>query len=189
PLILIVLFGISAISILSYQYSPSIGKRVDRTLLLFSGERKQIDLALSFRLPIWEGAAAMITAHPINGVGVRNFRYAYPEVALPDDLFLTQHKVSPHHPHQLILELFSETGIFGLLGLITLYYLLIQAWIKSTSAQKKLAIPAAVALLAALFPINTHLALFSSFWGQIIWWLIALYVALINIPSEPADTD
>ncbi len=189
PLIMVALIAVGAISILSYQYSPSIANRVDRTLLLFSGERKQIDLALSFRLPIWEGAAAMITAHPINGVGVRNFRYAYPEVALPDDLFLTQHKVSPHHPHQLILELFSETGIFGLLGLITLYYLLIQAWIKSTSAQKKLAIPAAVALLAALFPINTHLAIFSSFWGQIIWWLIALYIALINIPSEPADTD
>ncbi len=184
PLVMITLIVVGAIFTLSYQYSPSIAKRIDQTLLLFSGDRKKIDYALAFRLPIWEGAAAMITAHPINGVGVRNFRYAYLEVAQPGDRYTTRLKAMPHHPHQLILELVSETGIFGLLGLITLYYLLIQAWIKSTSAQKKLVLPVAAALLATLFPINTHLALFSSFWGQVIWWLIALYIALLTLPEN-----
>ncbi len=189
PLIIVALIAVAAVSTLSYQYSPSITMRVNQTLQLFSGDREQIDYALSSRLPIWEGAAAMIRAHPVNGVGVRNFRYPYPDIAQPGDRFIGPGIPPPHHPHQLVLELVSETGIFGLLGLITLYYLLIQTWIKSTSAQKRLALPAAAALLAALFPINTHLALFSSFWGQVIWWLIALYVALINIPSKPADTD
>jgi hypothetical protein len=32
-------------------------------------------------------------------------------------------------------------------------------------------------LLAAYFPFNTHMAIYSSFWSQIVWWLIALYCA------------
>jgi len=47
-----------------------------------------------------------------------------------------------------------------------------------------MALPAGVALLAWLFPVNTGLALFSSFWGQLIWWLVAVYYATLTLSTQ-----
>ncbi|HEY6544716.1 MAG TPA: O-antigen ligase family protein, partial [Dokdonella sp.] len=35
----------------------------------------------------------------------------------------------------------------------------------------------ALSLLAMTFPLNTHLAFYSAWWGLLFWWLIALYCA------------
>jgi hypothetical protein len=53
-------------------------------------------------------------------------------------------------------------------------------------------LPYALCLLAAYFPFNTHMAIYSSFWSQIVWWLIALYCAAYGAgqtaESPPATT-
>jgi hypothetical protein len=30
------------------------------------------------------------------------------------------------------------------------------------------------------FPLNTHLAFYSAWWGSLFWWLLALYVAALQ---------
>jgi len=185
PLILVVtLTSVIGISWLSYSYSTSIAARVDRTLLLFSGDIELVDQALSYRLPIWSHALEIIRDNPVNGVGARNFRDAFPAYLLPGE---KTHMVdgTAYHPHQIVLEFTAEAGFIGLAGLLGLYFLLIRTWRRASLQQRQLALPAGIGLLAWLFPLNTSVALFSSFWGQVIWWLIAIYFALASLPGEP----
>ena len=156
--------------------------RLDQTLLLFSGDETLIDRALSNRLTLWKTAARMIEAHPINGVGVRAFRYAYPEYAQPGDLMVNPDKQTGQitgaaYAHQIVLEVLSEAGIIGLIGLLIFYAALIRAWLRAETHAKKIALPFALAALAWLFPINTHTAFYSSQWSQLVWLLLALYCA------------
>ncbi len=184
PLATAVIVLTIGMSFLSYHYSETIAARIDQTLLLFSGDTEKIDHALSRRLPIWGYAVAMIRDHPVNGVGTRDFRNAYPHYATAGDYY-SSHGITPAHPHQYVLEIIAETGIIGLAGLLLLCLLLVRQWRHASKEQKTLAFPVAVAMLATWFPINTHLAFYSSFMGQLLWWITALYFALLTLESGP----
>lgn len=164
-----------------YLGSDYAKQRVDTTLLLFEGDRASVDSAFSSRLPIWEAAVDMFANHPLNGIGARSFRDAYFDYAADNDPFLNI-DIIPTHPHQIFLEVGAETGVIGLASLLAFYILLFGRLFKAR-INNPAAAPFAVALLAALFPLNTHLALYSSFWGMIIWLLIALFSATMK--SEP----
>lgn len=179
-LIFIALCTLAATATLSYKYFDSVSRRVDQTLLLFSGDREKLDIALSYRLPIWRGAWEMIRNQPVNGVGTRNYRDAYMAHAEPDDYYV-QIEVVPSHPHQYLLEIASETGLIGISGLVLVYFLLIRQWKAASPLQRKLSFPVAVSMLALWFPVNTHHAFYSSAAGQTVWWLAALYFALSSI--------
>ncbi|HEB97164.1 MAG TPA: O-antigen ligase family protein [Sedimenticola thiotaurini] len=175
----VILFLLATAATLSYRLFPTIASRIDTTLLLFSGDEAKVDQALAYRLPIWRTAVSMLEDNPVNGVGVRDFRNAYDHYAGPDDFYLKQGR-RPTHPHQYLLEIGAEAGSIGLLGLLLLYGLLLRQWRAASPPQRRLAWPVAVAMLAMWFPFNTHLAFYSSFMGQLVWWLTALYLALIS---------
>jgi O-antigen ligase len=187
-LIVIALFTLAATATVSYKYFDSVSMRVDQTLLLFSGDREKLDVALSYRLPIWNGAWNMIRNHPVNGVGTRNYRDAYRAHVEPDDYY-NQINVVPSHPHQYLLEIASETGLIGISCLILIFLRFIKQWKVASPLQRKLSFPVAVSMLALWFPINTHHAFYSSAAGQMVWWLVALYFALLSAtPHEEGKT-
>ena len=169
---------------------PGAQARLGQTMLLFSGDEVLIDRALSNRWTLWKTAANMIEAHPLNGVGVRGFRFAYPEYAQPGDIMVNPDKKTGQitgaaYAHQIVLEVLSEAGIIGLIGLLIFYTALIRAWLRAEGRAKKVALPFALAALAWLFPINTHTAFYSSQWSQLIWLLLALYCASLLNRYEP----
>jgi hypothetical protein len=51
------------------------------------------------------------------------------------------------------------------------------AGLRAPAKTRRIMLPYALCLLAAYFPLNTHMAIYSSFWSQTVWWLIALYCA------------
>lgn len=157
----------------AYALSDSFRARVDRTLLAGTG---QVDTALAGRVPIWHTAARMSAAHPINGVGVRGFRYAYPDYASPGDPWVdAASHTGAAHAHQLILELLTETGVFGLLLWVAGAAVLTGLW-RQTAATPEAQAPWA-ALLVLVFPLNTHLAFYSSFMGIVLCWVWTLACA------------
>lgn len=191
-LVTIVLGGailIGGLSTGGYHISEGFKKRVDQSLLVFSGDTAKIDVALSTRLPIWRTAVLMIAEHPINGVGARGFRYAYPEFAVTSDPFLNlSDNTGAMHSHQLVLEVLAETGVVGFAGLLLAMGLLIRAWLTARADQRCWMRPGGIAVLAAFFPVNTHFALYSSFWSQIVWFIIAIYCAGIMVYRERTDS-
>ena len=174
--------------VLAYGLSPPFQRRVDQSLGELTGQVEVERSPLGHRGWIWRGALSMIAAHPVNGVGARGFRYAFPEHAAPGDPFLAMTPPElPTHSHHLLLELAAETGLLGLLGLAIAAVMLARAGLGTPPAVRGDLLPYAAALVAAVFPLNTHLAIYSAHWSQILWWMAAAYCAhLARVPASPS---
>ncbi len=163
---------------------PAAQQRLDQTLLLFSGDEEKVDQALSNRWTLWKGVATMVEAHPVNGVGARAFRYAYPRFSPPDDPFISheqqsQRKTGAFYAHQIAAEVLTETGAIGLTGLGLFYWLLIRNWWRAEAQIRTRTLPFAMGLLAWVFPFNTHPSFYSAQWSIMIWLMIAMWCAIL----------
>jgi O-antigen ligase len=176
---------------IAWKTSERFQARMDLTLLALRGNSKSVDTALSGRLDIWHASTRMIAAHPIDGVGVRGFRYAYPHYAPANDHFVTAESCGDGegacHPHQLVLEILTETGAIGLIMWLAAAAMALRAWRRIGSMARARAFPATVALGVMLFPLNTHLAFYSAWWGLLFGWLLGLWCAAMFVEVETAD--
>ena len=176
----------------AWKVSDRFQARMVRTLAVFDGGRQGLDEALTGRLDIWRASARMVAAHPVNGVGVRGFRYAYPDFAPANDHFVTAEACGVGegacHAHQVVLEVLTETGVLGLLAWLGALAVGWRYWRSVPPAARARAYPAAVALGAMLFPLNTHFAFYSAWWGLLFAWLLGLWCAALGaLPEEVAD--
>lgn len=182
--------AIGAAGTIARYTSDAFEARLQRTLQIFDGTTHELDFALAGRAQIWHTASAMIAAHPVNGVGVRGFRYAYAQYAAPGDTFVQADGSGAAHAHQLVLEVLSETGAIGLALWLLAIAVALRAWRRAAAAQHEAALAPGLALVAMAFPLNTHLAFYSAWWGLLFWWLVALYcAALAASPASGAARD
>jgi O-antigen ligase len=186
--------SLAMVALLAWQVSPRFRDRVAHTLPALSGTSAGVDAALTGRLDIWTTSLHMFAAHPVNGVGVRGFRYAYPAVAKPDDHFLTMEKCAEGegacHAHQVVLEVATETGVIGLLAWLAAVVLAVRTWWRAGIVARYRAFPATLALVVILFPLNTHMAFYSAWWGLLAAWLVSVWCAALfaDLPDlEPRD--
>ena len=172
---------------IAWQTSDRFKLRAERTLLVFQDSHKALDTALSGRLDIWHAAVRMIAAHPLNGVGVRGFRYAYPDFAPANDHFLIAESCGVGegacHAHQLVLEILSETGGLGLLLWLAAVTLAWRRWREVGPEARERVFPVTLALAVMLFPLNTHLAFYSAWWGLLFAWLLGLWCAAMYVEA------
>lgn len=179
--------GVAVVVAVALHASPAFDARMQRTLLVLEGSSTAIDAASAGRVRIWTTARRMIAAHPVNGVGVRAFRYAYPQYAKPGDAFVdSAGEEGALHAHQIFLEILSETGSIGLLLWCLGAAAAIRAWLRANAIARARAAAPALALVVMMFPLNTHLAFYSAWWGLLLWWLIALFcAALYAVEDSP----
>lgn len=177
--------GLLALVVLNFT-STQVHDRLQRTSHIVSTDLIGVDTALSGRTRIWRAALCMVAEHPINGVGARGFREAFPACD-PQPGLVTSWGYGPAlHAHQLILEVLSETGAFGLLMWLAGAALAWRAWTFADGAARERARPAMLALLVTVFPFNTHLAFYSTFWGGLTLLLAALYAGSL-LAQPPLD--
>jgi O-antigen ligase len=146
-----------------------INRRVMVTLGLFSGDYEAMDKATAKRLPLWKTAIFMAKENWINGVGPRGFRHAYAEFTSDNDYWSNTGQT---HPHQIILEIATESGMIGLLGLF-IFLFLFYRFVSKTNVKPPL-FPWAWAVIIVIFPINTHMAFYGSYWSSFFWLLLVL---------------
>lgn len=154
--------------------------RVELTAGLFSGDYATIDKASAWRLTLWHTSLTVFQDNWINGIGPRGFRYVYTQYSDTGDEF---HSQGQTHPHQLVLEVLTETGVIGLAGLILFVY-----FFHRFVRKRRLGMavyPCWLAVLVATFPINTHMAFYGSYWSSLFWWLMMLFFAATA--SSPAN--
>jgi len=177
-------FGAVALAVMTATV-PQVRERIDRTLHALSADESGVDNALSGRGRIWGAALCMAREHPFNGVGARGFREAFPACD-PEPAQPPAWGEGPAlHAHQLVLEVLSETGGFGLLLWLAGVALAWRAWRFADDAARDAARPAMLALVATVFPFNTHLAFYSTFWGGLTLLLAALYAgSLLSRPQS-----
>lgn len=170
----------------AWQFSPKFDARIDRSLMALHDTSVGLDTALSGRLSIWKTSARMIAAHPVNGVGVRGFRYVYPAFAAPGDKFVAegQRGQGAFHAHQWVLEVLSETGMIGLVLWLAGIAVAWRTWQRADAPARGRAWPVTLALGVMLFPLNTHFAFYSAWWGLLFWWLLVLWCVALHVEPE-----
>jgi O-antigen ligase len=184
------LFGVFAfggVLLLALTFvSPQVRERVERTLHALTADQAGVDSALSGRGRIWSAAWCMTQNHPINGVGPRGFREAFPACD-PEPEAIAAWGLGPaFHAHQIVLEILSETGVIGLLLWLAAAAMARRAWRYAEFAAREAAYPAMLALAVTVFPFNTHLAFYSTFWGGATLLLAALFAgSLLARESAP----
>ncbi|WP_045764309.1 O-antigen ligase family protein [Xanthomonas albilineans] len=168
--------------------SPQVHDRFERSARAFSGQPADLNAALTGRAQIWAASWCMIRQHPLDGVGVRGFREAY-AACNPTPTQPGEWGSEPaFHAHQIVLEVLSETGVIGLLLWLAGAAQAWRAWRYASVAARERTRPAMQALLITVFPFNTHLAFYSSFWGSLALLLVGLYVGAL-LAKEPDAGD
>ncbi|MGA6180549.1 O-antigen ligase family protein [Stenotrophomonas sp. NPDC077421] len=164
--------------------STQVRERVARTAMAWEGEGDGINQALSGREQIWSAAGCMIQQHPFNGVGARGFRDAYPDCNPTPERPEVWGDGPALHAHQIVLEILAETGVLGLLLWLAAVAQAWRAWRFAPQAARERARPAMLALAVTVFPFNTHLAFYSTFWGGLTLLLAALYAGSLLARDE-----
>ncbi len=171
--------GVIALGALAVLFPNDLHQRIVRTEQAFGGNLDALDAASSGRVRIWGAALCMAGEHPLNGVGIRGYRDAYAHCAPKMDTPPPWGEGGALHAHQIVLEVLSETGLVGLLFWGIGAALAIRAWKLATPQARARAAMPAVALAVTVFPLNTHLAFYSSFWGGVFLLLVGLYTGAL----------
>lgn len=180
--------AVVGIAALATVFPAELHSRIARSQAIWHGGIDGLDAASSGRVRIWGAALCMAREHPLNGVGVRGYRDAYAHCAPHMDTPAPWGDGSALHAHQIVLEVLSETGLIGLALWLIGAALAIRAWrFAKPAARARAALPA-VALAVTVFPINTHLAFYSSFWGGFTLLLAGLYVGALFGEDATIDT-
>ena len=134
-----------------------------------------------YQAQLWDLSWQVFKDNWFTGVGMRGFgTYLMSEVgsAIPG---LAQ----TWHPHLVVLEVLSETGVVGLIG----YGLLLKVlWGYMQDERMHVAVAGLVALLA-VFPLNTAVGMYSYLGGNLIFLTFTLLIALDrDCPSELSDS-
>ena len=155
------------------QHSEAIAQKSHSTF-------DKYNAVLSSRLNIWETGAHMFLANPINGVGAKNFKKAYPQyVSRADDPFAE----GKAHAHNVYVELLAETGLIGLAGLLGIMYCCRQ-WYKNASTENQhMAWPFILPLIVIFFPINTTQPMMVPWWFPMLMLLVCGFIA--SLDNEP----
>ncbi|MGV8943750.1 O-antigen ligase family protein [Thermomonas sp.] len=164
--------------------SPPVAERLQRSTAALTGNVQDVDHALSGRTRIWSAALCMVRTHPINGVGARGFRDAFASCDQEAGERAAWGTGPALHAHQIVLEVLSETGLIGLLFWLAGAAMAWRAWRYADRAARERARPAMLALAVSVFPFNTHLAAYSTFWGGVLLLLAALYAGSL-LSREP----
>ncbi|CAA9303595.1 MAG: Membrane protein [uncultured Lysobacter sp.] len=181
-------FGALVLGVLSFT-SEHVQRRVERTSHALAGDGQGVDSALAGRTRIWSAAWCMAREHPVNGVGARGFREAFAGCDPMPGQPAAWGTGPALHAHQIVLEVLSETGAIGLLLWLAGVALAWRAWRFSDAAARDRARPAMLALAVTVFPLNTHLAFYSTFWGGLTLMLAALYAGSLLARDPHAAVD
>jgi len=163
---------------------PQVHERIERTSQALAADETGLDDALSGRGRIWGAALCMAREHPVNGVGARNFRDAFPACDPEPEEIPAWGSGPAFHAHQIVLEILSETGVLGLLLWLAGAALAWRAWRYADEGARERARPAMLALAVTVFPFNTHLAFYSTFWGGLTLLLVALFAGSLLARRE-----
>lgn len=174
PAVLVAVLG----GIAAYQLNPKFAVQVDKTLLAEQLTYESLNNASSGRLQIWANATRAFLDHPVNGVGVRAFRYAYPLYAPEGDIFVGADGTGAIYAHQVVFEVGSESGLVGLVGLLGFYALLLAAARRAHDDTSRFAWPFMVGVLVWWFPFNAHTAIYSAYWSLLLGWALAVSLAM-----------
>ena len=128
-----------------------------------------------------DAAYKIFKNHMLIGVGLKNFREESKKEIYKNDKFKKTDTRQATHPHQIHLELLSETGLLGYLAFFILTLYSIYYSFKNYLINKNIYQFAAILfIISSIIPLIPSGSLFSTFNGGIFWFNFALMLSFNN---------
>ena len=122
PVVIVVGFVILAGSF--YVFNQSDGFKKSKIILAYlKGNTTDTDLnqnSVFERIILWKNTAELIKEHPWTGSGLLNWKILAPKYGFKGALYLITDTVKFTRAHNDYLQIWAETGLFGLLAYLTL---------------------------------------------------------------------
>ncbi len=122
----------------------------------------------------WITAYKMFENNLYFGTGFRSFRFECANEKYDGIESIHRNNRCSTHPHNIFLEITSETGIFGLTFFILIILFSFFKFYKHGSRNLQSYILLTI-IITIIFPIKPSGALFSSWYGSIMWYLFGLF--------------
>lgn len=134
------------------------------------------DSSSSYRAAIWQRVITIINEHPITGSGLGVLRTVRESIDV--GMFANQYTV-PNHPHNMMLQLWSETGAIGA-GLLSLA-IVFAGWRMADQRQLGAAGLRAAALLGAMVAGCVSFELWNDW-----WWAVGGLLGMLAVSTPSA---
>ena len=129
-----------------------------------------------------DAALKIFKNFPVFGVGIKNFRFESNKEIYINSNISTSDVKQATHPHQLHLELLSETGLFGYFSFLTFIIFSLLIGIKSFLKNKNIFQLASILfIITSLMPILPSGSFLSTFNSAIFWINFSVMVGFSNI--------
>ena len=181
-----ILLLISSIAILFFALSfPDTTQRA-----YFSSIEKIINWRTSDYGLVWQSAYDVWMQSPVFGVGLHKYREACENLGIYGSSYLNAIGSGVcFHPHNISLQLLSETGLVGFILFYTMVCFLTFSSLK-TFYTKKLWLSFALVfniIFTCFLPISSNTSFFANKYGAIIWLLIGVMLATNKLFSKSIE--
>ena len=181
-----ILLLISSIAILFFALSfPDTTQRA-----YFSSIEKIINWRTSDYGLVWQSAYDVWMQSPVFGVGLHKYRVACENLGIYGSSYLNAIGNGVcFHPHNISLQLLSETGLVGFILFYTMVCFLTFSSLK-TFYTKKLWLSFALVfniIFTCFLPISSSTSFFANKYGAIIWLLIGVMLAINKLFSKSIE--
>ena len=181
-----ILLLISSIAILFFALSfPDTTQRA-----YFSSIEKIINWRTSDYGLVWQSAYDVWMQSPVFGVGLHKYREACENLGIYGSSYLNAIGGGVcFHPHNISLQLLSETGLVGFILFYTMVCFLTFSSLK-TFYTKKLWLSFALVfniIFTCFLPISSNTSFFANKYGAIIWLLIGVMLATNKLFSKSIE--
>ena len=138
-----------------------------------------------FRISLWRSAFNMFLDHPVWGVGLDNFLYAYRGRYILDAAW---QEPNLNHPHNIVLDLATRLGLLGLLAGGWMFWEAGSALARAIRLSDHMWLPVAAGMMGSLIAIITHgLVDHSLFLVDLAFTFFLLLGVGVILGARPAD--
>lgn len=131
----------------------------------------------------WLTAIEISKDNLLFGSGIRTFRIVCKEYDNIDSL--RKDSRCSTHPHNIYLEILSETGTIGFILILLFFFSFLKNFIIKSKNNNNLTIAIGALILAVIFPLKPTGAFFSSWYGSILWYLLGYYYFSLKCLNKP----
>ncbi|WP_146171242.1 O-antigen ligase [Saccharospirillum sp. MSK14-1] len=169
----------------SIKVSPGIEERVNRTMLVFSGDSNALNRASSHRMAVFDAAKTVIAEYPWLGVGESGFDEAVVPLGIdPKEVRGDDRRL--RHAHFNLLDVPLQTGIVGLIAyLLAFLWLLVRVW-QAARHPNAMSFAMAAGVAVAMMPINMHYSFYDVRHASLS--LVFLMLSFVYLPAAGAKS-
>lgn len=167
-----ILFALAAVCMLVLFFDASIAERLLSVVNVN-------DTSSNMRFALWESTVAMISEHPLFGIGWGAYWMVYPEY----DFFIQNDAVKIVHAHNMYLNFAAEIGIAGFLSFMIcmaghLYLALSNTHLKKSNLLNGIMLGAGLSILCVAVNGFTDYVLFNIELSMLFWLVNAVIVVV-----------